>query len=83
MIEQAEILEHDADAAAQIGDRILAELRGVPVEKRDEAARRLQRQQNEAQAAWSCRRRTGPVRNWNECGSISKLMSRKISPPIP
>ncbi len=49
MVEQAKILEDDADAAAQIGDRILAEARGVAVEQADEAARRLQRQQDETQ----------------------------------
>ena len=49
MIEQAEILEDDADAAAQIGDRILAEVCRVGIEQRDEAAGRLQRQQDEPQ----------------------------------
>ncbi len=48
MIEQPEILKHDADAAAQVGDLILAELGGFPVEERDQPARRLQRQKDKA-----------------------------------
>ena len=82
MIEQAEILEHDADAAAQIGDRVLAELRGIPVKSvirprvgfSDSRMRRI---------SVVLPAPDGPVKNWNECGSISKLMSFKISPPIP
>ena len=40
VIEQAEVLEHDADAAAQHRQRVLAQRRGVMVEQGDQAARR-------------------------------------------
>ena len=49
MIEQAEILEHDPDAAAQIRDRILVERSGVAPEQRDQPAGRLQREQDQPQ----------------------------------
>ena len=47
MIEQAKVLQHDADALAQIGDFILAEQRDVMTEQIDEAARRPQRQEQQ------------------------------------
>ena len=49
MIEQAEILQHDADALAQVGDLLLAEQRDVLAEQIDEAAGRPQRQEQQAQ----------------------------------
>ncbi|MGY4463711.1 phosphoserine phosphatase [Bradyrhizobium sp. LB13.1] len=49
MVEQAEILEHDADALAQIRDLVLAELRDVVAEQIDEAARRSMREEQQAQ----------------------------------
>ena len=49
MIEQAEVLQHDADPLAQVGDLILAEQRHVMAEQIDEAARRPQRQEQQPQ----------------------------------
>src|SRR6516162_7282502 len=49
VVEQPEILEHDADAPAQNGKRILAEHRGVVVEQGDQAAGRLERKEQQAQ----------------------------------
>ena len=82
VIEQAEVLEHDADAAAQHRQRVLAQRRGVVIEQADQAARRPQRQEQQAQQ----RRLAGAGRarrNWNEWGAILKLRSRRISDPSP
>src|SRR5947209_3462375 len=49
MIEQAEILEDDADAAPEPGDRVLVERGRLFAEQADQSARRLQRQENELQ----------------------------------
>ena len=49
MIEQAKILQHDADPLAQVGDLILAEQRDVVAEQIDQAARRPQRQEQQPQ----------------------------------
>src|SRR5271168_4279931 len=49
MIEQAKILKDDADPAPETGERILVEASGIVAEEADETARRLQRQQDEAQ----------------------------------
>ena len=49
MVEQPEILEHDADPSPQAGDVVLGERGGVLAEQLDEAARRLQRQEDQAQ----------------------------------
>ena len=49
MVEQAEILQHDADPLAQIGDLFLAEQRDVVTEQIDQPAGRPQRQEQQAQ----------------------------------
>ena len=49
MIEQAEILEDDADAAAQQRQFAARDGRNVAVEHADQAARRLQRHEQQAQ----------------------------------
>ena len=49
VIQQAKVLQHDADPLAQIGDFILAEQRDVMTEQVDEAARRPQRQEQQPQ----------------------------------
>ena len=49
MIEQAKILQHDADPLAQVGDLILAEQRDVVAEQIDQAAGRPQRQEQQPQ----------------------------------
>ena len=49
MVEQPEILQHDADALAQVRDLVLAEQRDVVAEQVDEAARRPQRQEQQPQ----------------------------------
>ena len=49
MIEEPEILKDHADAAAQARDGILVEGRGVAAEQGDEAARRPERQKDQAQ----------------------------------
>src|SRR4051794_25233257 len=49
VVEQAEILEHDADALAQVCDLVLAKLRDVVTEQIDEAARRAMREEQQAQ----------------------------------
>ena len=49
MVEQAEILQHDADALAQVGELVLAEQRDVVAEQVDQAARRPQRQEQQPQ----------------------------------
>src|SRR5262245_66655696 len=60
VIEQAEILEHDADAAAQGGQRVLAQAADVMTEQADEAAAGLERDEQQAQQrALSRARRAG------------------------
>src|SRR6202171_1614130 len=49
VIEQAKVLQHDADALAQVGDLILAEQRDVLAEQIDQAAGRPQRQEQQPQ----------------------------------
>ena len=49
VVEQAKILQHDADALAQVRDLILAEQRDVLAEQIDQAARRPQRQKQQPQ----------------------------------
>ena len=49
VIEQAEILQHDPDPFAQIGDLVLAEQRDVVAEQVDQAAGRPQRQEQQLQ----------------------------------
>ena len=49
VVEQPEILKDDADAAAQRRAAVLAQRRGVVVEHGDQAARRLERQEQHAQ----------------------------------
>ena len=49
MVEQPEILQHDADPLAQVRDLILAEQRDVVAEQIDEAAGRPQRQEQQPQ----------------------------------
>ena len=49
VVEQAKILEDDADAAAQGRDRVFVERGDIAAEQTDEAARRLQREQDELQ----------------------------------
>ena len=49
MVEQAEILEHDADAAAQSRHRVARQRRDVMAELGDQPARRLERQEQQAQ----------------------------------
>lgn len=49
VVEQAKILEYDADAAAQLGAAAGAEPRHILAENLDLAAGRLQRQQHQAQ----------------------------------
>ena len=49
MIEQAKVLQHDADTRAQIGNRVLAEQRDVVTEQVDQSARRPQRQKQQPQ----------------------------------
>src|SRR3979411_1692496 len=49
VIEQAKVLQHDADPLAQIGDLILAEQRDVMTEQIDQAAGRPQRQKQQPQ----------------------------------
>ena len=49
MVEQAKILEHDADAPPERGDLVLVEFGGVLAENTDGSARRAQRQQHQPQ----------------------------------
>jgi hypothetical protein len=49
VVEQAKILEHDADAPAQRRERILGQGRDVVAEYGDKTARRPQRQKQHAQ----------------------------------
>ena len=49
MVEQAEILEHDADAAAQRRHRVLRQRGDVVAELGDQPARRLEREKQQAQ----------------------------------
>src|SRR5579863_610109 len=49
VIEQPEVLQHDTDPLAQIGDLILAEQRDIMTEQIDEAAGRPQRQEQQLQ----------------------------------
>ena len=49
MVEQPEVLEDHADAAAQSGDLVLVECGGILSEERNKAARGLQGEKNQAQ----------------------------------
>ena len=49
MVEQAKILQHDADPLAHVRNLILAEQRDVLAEQVDEAARRPNRQKQQPQ----------------------------------
>src|SRR3954454_8797510 len=49
MVEQPEILQHDADPFAQIGNLVLAQQGDVVAEQVDQAASRPQRQEQELQ----------------------------------
>ena len=49
MVEKAKILKHHTDAPAHLGDRVLFELRSILPEQADVPARRLERQQDQAQ----------------------------------
>ena len=49
MVEKAKILKNDANSASQRGDLVLVQRCGVLAEEPDEAARRLQRQEEQAQ----------------------------------
>src|SRR6516165_6950588 len=49
VIEQAKVLEHDADAPAQRRQRVLAQGRHIVAEQRDETTRGAQRQEQHAQ----------------------------------
>ena len=49
VIEQAEILEHDADPAPQSGKRVLVERDDVAIEQGDQPAGRLERQEQQPQ----------------------------------
>ena len=49
MVEQAELLEHHADAATQRRHGILVEARDVAAEEADHAARRLEGEQDQLQ----------------------------------
>src|SRR5579872_2031437 len=49
VIEQAKVLEHDADAAAQGSAAVLGQRRCVLIEHRDQPPRRLQRKKQQAQ----------------------------------
>jgi len=82
VIEQAKILQYDADPLAQAGDLVLAEQRDVVAEQIDQAAGRPQRQEQQPQQR-GLAGAGGPVRNWNEWAGIWKLRSRRISGPSP
>ena len=49
MVEQAKVLQHDADALAQVGDLVLAEQRDVMTEQVDQSAGRPERQEQQFQ----------------------------------
>src|SRR5262245_42830292 len=49
VVEQAEILQHDTDPLAQVGDLLLAEQRDILAEQIDQPPRRPQRQEQQAQ----------------------------------
>src|SRR5215510_4168770 len=72
VVEQAEILEHDADAAAQGGQRVLAQAADVMTEQADEAAAGLERDEQQAQQR-TLSRAEGPVRNCSELGWMRKV----------
>ena len=82
MIEQAEILQHDADPLAQVRDLILAEQRDVVAEQltRPRVGRS---DRNNSLSSEVLPAPEGPVRNWKEWAGMAKLRSRKISGPSP
>ena len=83
VIEQAKVLQHDADTLAQIGDRVLAEQRDVVAEQVDQPARRPQRQkQQPQQGGFAGAGRAGEELEGMGAGTW-KLRSRKISGPSP
>ena len=70
-------------AAAAPTSASLRQRDDVVAEQRDQAARRPAATGTAAAAATSCRRPDGPVRNWNEFGSMWKVRSRRTSGPSP
>ena len=49
VVEEAKILEHDANSPPEVGEQILIERDNIAVKQGDETARRLQRQEQELQ----------------------------------
>jgi len=84
VIEQPEVLKHNADAAAQGRQRVPIERGDVLVEQRDQAARRLEREKQQAkQRGFSGPRRTGQKlkRMWldSECEITQHLGSEAVA----
>ncbi len=82
MVEQAEVLEHHADPAAQAGSS-RGGMRAVSrpnrlISPRVGFSERNRRRSNEVLPAPD-----GPVRNWKVCGATSKVRSLSTSGPMP
>jgi len=83
VIEQAKVLQHDADPLAQVGDLILAEQRDVMAEQIDEDHGSAASTGNNSRNSEVLPAPDGPVRNCKEWAGIRKLRSRRISGPSP
>ena len=82
MVEQAEILEHDADAPAQRRDRVLRQGRDIVAELVISPRVGLS-DRNSSRSSEVLPAPEGPVRNWKECGSMRNVRSRRTSGPRP
>ena len=80
VVEQAKVLEHDADPPPQRRQRILAQRRDIVAEQRDEAARRPQRQEQQAQQRGLARAR-GPGQELERM-RIDPEASGRAGPPV-
>ncbi len=83
MVEEAELLEDDADAPAHQRQLLARNIRDIAAKHADQAAGRLQRQEEKPEKRRLAGARRGPVRNWKDFFGMSKVRSRRISGPIP
>ena len=84
VVEQAKILQHDADALAHVRNLILAEQRDVLAEQIDEAARRPNRQkQQPQQRGLAGARGTGEKLEGMRRNQESKVAQNLRAEPVP
>jgi hypothetical protein len=84
VVEQAKILQHDADLLAHVRDLILAEQRDVLAEQVDETARRPNRQEQQPQQRGLARARGAGEKLEGMCrNQESKVAQNLRAEPVP